>query len=356
MAELIRRARGSVDFTVVSARLAPELRPLVAWRRIPAPRRPFPLRFLTFFVVAGMRLRRERTELVHATGAIVPNRLDLVTVHFCHHGYRARVGGLAAPGLRGRRRAGRAVTRVLGLLAERWCYRGSRARRLAAVSPGQAEELARLFPEVPVTVTPNGVDLEPDRATGAGAVPPSKRDGEVVALFVGADFDRKGLAVAIEAVERTRAEAAVPLRLWVVGGGQREPYDELIARLGMIDAVEFFGARPDVERFYAEADIFVLPTLYETFCLAAYEAARAGLPIVATPVPGISELVGEGEAGVLVERSGRSVAAALSTLVENPARRRQLGRNAAERAAPFTWERSVERVLDLYRELSANRA
>ena len=94
-------------------------------------------------------------------------------------------------------------------------------------------------------------------------------------LFVGGDWDRKGLGVAIEAVSLVRQRT--PIRLWVVGRGESGRFEQLAERLGVGDHVRFFGPRADTERFYQAADIFVLPTEYETFSLVAYEAAASSL-------------------------------------------------------------------------------
>ena len=98
LAELVRRARREVDFVVVSPTLADDLQREVDWVRVRTPRRPYVLRFLVFFVVAGLRLRRVRADLRQSEGAIVPNRVDVATVQFCHAGYVASTGSLAPSG------------------------------------------------------------------------------------------------------------------------------------------------------------------------------------------------------------------------------------------------------------------
>jgi glycosyltransferase involved in cell wall biosynthesis len=111
-----------------------------------------------------------------------------------------------------------------------------------------------------------------------------------------------------------------------------------------------------VSRFYRAADIFVLPSLYEGFSLVALEAAAAALPIVGTPVGIIGELVGNDEAGILIEPSARSLSEALVRLSENPSLRRRLGENAKEKAGQFSWERSTGRIVALYEQLFADKA
>src|SRR5438105_3787227 len=83
-AELVRHARDAVDFVLLSSDLPDDLRGAVEWRRIPLPRRPATLRFLTYFVCAGWQLRQVQADVRHSTGAIVPNRISVATVHYCH--------------------------------------------------------------------------------------------------------------------------------------------------------------------------------------------------------------------------------------------------------------------------------
>ena len=334
--ELVVRSSERYRFVVLAAELDERIRPLVDWQRIAVPMRPIPLKLLAFAAAAGLRLRGVRADLVHTMGAIVPNHADLATVQFCF----ADVAGQSTPGGRPLRRANTALTWLLSRAWERWCYRPSRLRRLGAVSPGVARELRRHFPGIEVTVTPNGVDTQrfhPDPTTRAQLRAAEGVDeDDVVALFVGGDWERKGLAVAVDAAERAG------VRLWVVGSG---------AAGALTSRARFFGVRADAERYYAAADVFVLPTLYETFSLAAYEAASSGLPIVATATHGIADLVGEDEAGILVERSVESVSAALARLAADPELRRTLGAEGRARVAAFGWERSVAEVESVYRTL-----
>jgi UDP-glucose:(heptosyl)LPS alpha-1,3-glucosyltransferase len=353
LAELVRRVRHEVDFAVLSPTLADDLRPYVDWVRVRTPHRPYALRFLVFFLVAGLRLRRIRSDLRQSEGAIVPNRVDVVSVHFCHAGYHAATGHLAPPEAPLARRVNTAVSRLVSLLAERWSYRRGRVRVFAAVSADIGRELETHFAVAPVVVTPNGVDRDrfrpDDRARAELREACGVTPDEMVALFVGGDWDRKGLAVAIAGLaEAKRAGANVVL--WVVGDGDERRFADEARRWGVADRVRFFGFRKDSERFCQAADVFVLPTLYEAHPLSPHEAAACGLPVVVTRVNGVDELVGDGDAGAVVERSAAAVGAALARLAADPSlRARQRGR-AAERAAAFTWQHAS----DVYRELYAS--
>jgi UDP-glucose:(heptosyl)LPS alpha-1,3-glucosyltransferase len=351
LAQLIRRIHQDWRVVVVASHLADDLRPLVEWRPVRVPRRPFPLKFSMFFVLASLQLGRTRTDVVHVTGAVVANRADLATVHFCHAGFRAATGSLAPSGRRLLRRFNSTVAGVLSVAAERWCYRPSRLRFLAAVSGGVAAEVRHHYSGVPVHVTPNGVDLERFAPDVDGRERLRREEGldpeDLVALFVGGDWDLKGLAVAIGGLAVAR-ERGVRLRLWVVGGGRQDQFRQLARQAGVEASVRFFGVRTPVEPFYRAADIFVLPTVYETFSLVAHEAAACRLPIVATRVSGIEELVGDDEAGLLVERDPLAVGQALVRLAASRELRTRLGAEGRRRAARKTWERSAASVVDLY--------
>lgn len=348
--ELIRRACDEVDFVVISSRLDPSVRPLVCWRRVPIPRRPFPLKFCVYYVLAGLCLARERVDLVQTVGAIVPNKVDVASIHFCHAAFNA-----VAPGQVGSasawRRLNTRISHRLATIAERWSYRPERVALFATVSDGVAEEMNTYYPSVPTVVTMNGVDHDrfaPDvEAYRRVRAELGVRDDTCVALFVGGDWDRKGLGVAIEGLAYARGQG-VPVTMWVVGPGERPRFVELADRLGVGDQVRFFGHRPDPERFYKAADICVVPTLYETFCIAAFEAAAAGLPIIATAVHGAKDLVGSEAAGIVVERTAESVGAALVRLGLDAGLRASLGAEGRRRSRSFTWARSVKAVISGY--------
>lgn len=357
-AELVRRIHDRFEVVVIASELGDDLRTLVEWRRTPLPRRPVALRFVVFYALGALRLRRVRADLVHALGAIVPNRTDLATIQFCHAGFRDAAGGLAPQGTPLLRRLNTSAYRVLCIAAERWSYR-RRTRILLPVSDGIAREVARHYPAVPVAVARNGVDrgrFRPDadgrdelrRSVGAG-------DDEFVALFVGGDWDRKGLALAIEGFAEAQGITSRSLRLWVVGDGPEERFRSIARTLGVEERVQFFGRRRETERFYRAADVFLFPSSYEAFPLVALEAAASGLPIVATRANGIDELVGNGECGIIVERTAQAIGRALARIAENPGLRGRLASASRVRSSLFTWERSAADVVVVYGDLLETR-
>jgi len=355
MANLIRRATREFDVTVVTARLDPELRAQVKWRKVRLPPAPVVVRILAF-AAQGAAIRRERTDVVHTLGAIVPNHADLATVHYCHAGAPADARTDDSAGAA--RRVSAHLAHRVSVAAERWCYRPSRLRRAAAVSEGVADEFRAAYPGIPVVVTPNGVDLERFAADTTVRAEVRAEAGigpdDVVVLFVGGDWVRKGLAIAVRAVGRLARQGA-PVHLWVVGRGDADRFRNLAADEKIADRVTFFGFRGDRERFFQAADVFTLPTAYETFCIVAFEAAAAGLPVVTTRVNDVGALVRDGTGGALVDRDPDAFADALAPLVADAERRVTDGSAARARAQRYTWDASAASVLDLYRELAGVR-
>jgi glycosyltransferase involved in cell wall biosynthesis len=349
----IEDGSGRFSFVVVSMLLSERLRELVEWHRMPLLRlSSFRLEWATFYMLAGARLARIEADLVHTIGPtpIIPNRVDLNTVTFCHAAYHEPA---AAESIRGTSigwQLGEPTARRL----ERWWFE-RRVRVLAALSVGSAADLRRYYPNAEVIVLPRGLDFErfkPDAGSRAELREElSVGPAEIVALFVDQEArPLKGLEQAIEGVAAARRAERGPDQLWVLGD-QNERYAPLARRLDVGDVVRFFGRRPDLERFYQAADIFVLPTVYETFSRSAHEAAACGLPIVAPSVSGVRELIGEDEAGIVVERSAADVARALMTLTADADLRARLGDVARRRSAAFGIEASAKRILDVYESL-----
>ena len=123
-------------------------------------------------------------------------------------------------------------------------------------------------------------------------------------------------------------------RARVIGEGPDRPdIEEALRAGGVAEAVEVAGARDDVPEVLAAADVFVLSSLSECLPISILEAMAAGLPVVATRVGGVPELVADGETGLLVPAADpTALAQALRTLIEDADLRRRMGATGRERA------------------------
>ncbi|HWX46304.1 MAG TPA: glycosyltransferase family 4 protein [Solirubrobacteraceae bacterium] len=325
----------------------------VVFRRVRGPSRPFLVAYPWFVLAGSLAVRRWRRGVVQATGAIVLNRVDVIAVHYCHQVGPA-FSSRSSMSFRAHVKAVRGVKRA----AERLCYRANGSASFVCVSEGVAEEMRAHYPELAdrVLTIHNGVDTEiftPDaRAEDARAMRRALGIGEgrLVAAFVGSEWERKGLEPLI------RALALAPeWDLVVAGDGDRRRYQELADSLGVGGAVRWLGVTSDVQLVYALADAFVLPSSYETFSLVTFEAAASGLPILATPVSGVRELIGEGHNGFRISREPSMIAERLGRLSADPALRERLGQAARQSALAFSWKEMAATHHELYARLAGRR-
>lgn len=153
----------------------------------------------------------------------------------------------------------------------------------------------------------------------------------------------KAHEVLLEAAARL-APRYSDLKFRIIGDGPREAeLRALAAGLGVTDRVEFLGHREDVPALLTRADIFVLPSRSEAFPNGAIEAMAAGLPVVASRVGGLIDLVDEGRTGLLVEPDNpAALADAIASLIESPARAAALGAAARDEVVHrYSFDRMV---------------
>ena len=191
----------------------------------------------------------------------------------------------------------------------------------------------------------NGVDLErPRRPTGPPRPP-------VTLLTIGRMREPKDFTTLVRAIAALDRGS---VRLRIAGDGPDRPEVESeISRLGVHDAVELLGTRGDVDELLAAADLFVLSSDSEGLPMSVLEAMVAGLPVVASAVGGVPELVTHGETGLLVPpRDSAALAAAIREIAGDSQLRDRLGDAARRRAQQeFSIERCRQQHLELYQAL-----
>ena len=239
----------------------------------------------------------------------------------------------------------------------RWYFRRLAARlpyasRLVAVSEATWHDIALVFPawHARVVVIPNGVHpqyfLPPDAAELQSARQElGLREGEdrdtPVLLYAGGYQPHKNVPLLLKAVQAAR-EAMPHLRLLLAGAA------------GQLDEAAAPGATllPRVSRarlaaLYALATVVVCPSRYEGFGLPAAQGLAAGTPVVASDIPAHREVLGEA-ACLLPVDDPAAWAEALTALLQDPARRRELAAAGRERAGAFRWERAARQYQALY--------
>ena len=221
-----------------------------------------------------------------------------------------------------------------------------------AVSPAARRYAAEALglPADDFRVIPNGVDA----AAFAGAQPLAELAdrGRPLLLFVGRLEPRKGLDVAIRTFLRLRATVD-GLRLCVVGDGPERARCQELVPPPLRPDVRFVGrvSERDLPRYHASADLFLAPaTGGESFGIVLLEAMAAGLPIVASDIPGYRTVLRDGVQGRLVPPSDASAAAdAAAAILSSPSTAKALAEEGRATAAQHAWpvvRREVEKLYD----------
>jgi len=220
-----------------------------------------------------------------------------------------------------------------------------------AVSVPAREFIGRYF-DGDYRIVPNGIDCSRFNP-GLPPVETVRVPGLTTILFVGRLESRKGLPTLLEAFGELRQRRS-NVRLVVVGDGpMRWGYERQVEALGIPD-VQFCGhVSPELlPRYYASADIFCAPaTGGESFGIVLLEAMASRVPVIASSIPGFSQVVDDSTTGLLVApRATHEWAFALESLVDDPQRRRRMGEAGMSKAQQYDWEGVVDSVLDVYRE------
>ncbi len=242
------------------------------------------------------------------------------------------------------------------LALEKNLFAADGCRKIIAISEMVKRDIQKHYgtPDERIAVVYNGVPLERFHPRNRDTVrdPVRKQlqvpEDAVVMLFVGSGFERKGLKFLLQA---TRYFKPLPWRLVLIGKGDwkgslvyapREAQKKILC----------LDPRDDLENYYAAADVFVLPSIYEPFGNANLEALASGLPVVTSRASGAAEIITPGENGMVIEDPSdpKEIAAHLNILM-NPSLRERMGEKARLLAEQFTWERTVREMLRVYEDV-----
>jgi sugar transferase (PEP-CTERM/EpsH1 system associated) len=213
------------------------------------------------------------------------------------------------------------------------------------------------FPSHRVQVIYNGVDMAPFLHAGpqraAARSELGAREEDVLIIQVARLDPLKDHATAIRALARV-VRQGLKAQLVLVGEGPEEPkIRELVQHQQLESQVRFLGLRSDIPRLLSAADLFWLTSVSEGIPLTLIEALAVGLPIVATRVGGVQEVIEDGKTGLLAPRGdAAALAENVLHLVSRPALRQQMGQWGRERAqALFSDQQMHDQYDHLYREM-----
>ena len=283
----------------------------IVWHKVPNIPGPHLFKYLWWFFAnqwqrwRDRRSGRVRPDLVYSPGINCLDA-DVIVVHVVFHELYRRVKSELMLHILPLRSWPRAVHRKLYyklcMFLEREIYRDPGVR-LVAVSQLLAKHLESYFQRTDVTIIPNAVDtLKFAEASRMARRSASRQflhfeENEFVLLLIGNDWKNKGLATLLRSCALL---TDLPLRVLVVGSDDPIFFRPLVEELGMRDRLRFEAPSSDVLLFYAAADLYVGPSLEDSFGLPILEAMACGLPVIASAHAGASEMIHDGKTGFIL--------------------------------------------------------
>lgn len=211
-----------------------------------------------------------------------------------------------------------------------------------------------------INVIPNGIDLERfvDLQRNEVRDKLQIKPEEKLLIFVGGFRPVKGIRYLITALKMLQQQGQ-PVKLVLVGRGRGEKdLRRYVQQLDLVNSVIFTGQIPNenIPQFMAAADVFVLPSLSEGLPNVVLEAMASGLPIIATKVGGLPEIIEEGRNGFLVEpKNPKQIVEKILSIFGNDELRNSISANNREKIKEYSWDSVVDRLEKVYQEVTAKK-
>jgi UDP-glucose:(heptosyl)LPS alpha-1,3-glucosyltransferase len=340
----------------------------ILWHKVSGIPGPHIFQFIWWYFANRASRRRESRrgpvpDLVYSPG-INASDVDAITAHIVFHAFYEQVRQQLRLSRNSPWRWPRVIHRViyyhLIMALERRIYSDKKIA-LSAVSQLVAQQLHRFFGRNDVEVIRNAVDNRHFNAQ----VRLNRRDvvrsrlgiapRDFVFLLIGNDWKKKGLDTLLDALAQCRD---LPVHLLVVGSDAQESYLKRCETLQLESRVTFLAPSADVLQFYAAADAYVGPSLEDAYGLPILESMACGLPVIASTAAGASEIIVDGENGLLLRdpREPGALSQLMRRLYESPGLARSLGQAAELAAAKESWEAHAERTYKHFQQVLSRKS
>jgi UDP-glucose:(heptosyl)LPS alpha-1,3-glucosyltransferase len=239
------------------------------------------------------------------------------------------------------------------LKLEKNIFESGQCKKIIAISQMVKNDILENYkcPPENIAVVYNGVDLKrfhPENKNTYRKLIRKKLgipESSTLILFVGSGFERKGLQFLLESTAYLKNE---DWRLLLIGKGKFEKFMRY-APTNKHPQIIAKEPDPEIEKYYAAADIFILPSIYEPFGNANLEALATGLPVITTRYCGAADIIDNKQNGLVVEDpfNPEEIADKIRYLF-TPSSRETMGENARELAEQFPLERNSREMLKIY--------
>ena len=334
---------------------ADHTQPSIQYRYVPLRRHPAPLRAVSSLKSCTRVMQGTTFDVLNTHGVICPfdgvHRVQSVHRDWLEQSRRHRKPfSLASI----KQRFNPMHPAILKLEARH--FRERRYRKVIVLTNHVREVLNRYYgvPFDDIEIVPNGFapeEFAPDiRAARRGKVREElglKRD-DIVLLFVAHELQRKGYATILGAIARLGRK---DVRLLVVGRNDSSQVARMAAQANVAEFVINCGSTADVAGYHAAADLFVLPTQYEAFCLAILEALGSGVPVITSSVPGARDAILPGINGDIIQNPDdpQELALTLQPYLD-AAYRDHISQQTPATVEAYKWHNTMRRYEEILRQ------
>jgi glycosyltransferase involved in cell wall biosynthesis len=336
------------------------------WVRYEAPlKKPIILKYLSYQWKSWNHLKAKKSSMIQSTGT-ASLRSDVVQVQFIHHTWQKIAEKLPPDKLQSPSFLKNGYHSLLNLYKKKMetqIYHPD--KKYVAISHGIKKELMHHFqiPSENIEIIYHGVDTDHFLPWNQSYDASQKRkefreklalaDEDFTLLHVGALNARKGIFKTLDTLAFLKDNGFENIKLLAVGQGDSRKIKKSMATLGIEDKVILAPHTKDIRNYYWAADCFFFPTYYEPFGLVILEAMACGLPVVVSDSAGASELIQEGENGILIDPydKEKAIANGLIPLLRDPSLGSRLGRAARQTAEQHNWETVGNQYRQFYRSL-----
>lgn len=232
-------------------------------------------------------------------------------------------------------------------------YNIERVKEVITISDIVKQEVLKYYkiPQEKIHVIHSGVDIkefDPKHKSKFSQEIKEKYSikDELVLLFIGNPFQRKGLQYLIEAMPLMNEKK---VKLLILGRDDPRKYLDVARKLKIEDKLIFVGLTKGVKKYYSTADLFVLPTLYEPFGLVITEAMASGLPVITSKIAGAAEIIEDSREGLLLKdpKNPEEIAEKINYLLDNNLLHK-IGNNARKKIEKYTWKTTAKKMLEVF--------
>ena len=319
----------------------------ITFHKIPILSFPKWLTTISFAYLAGRSIAAENFDLIHTHDRIF--HADLCTVHSLPHRYWLQ---------NIRKKPFLSLFDLATEYTEKRLFRDPVRHSFLPVSSLAPNIIVNEFPQVvrKIRILSPGVNLpeSPGVSTKRSAFGFSEND--FILLFVGMNFELKGLDNIMAAFSRALQKSPKPLKLLVTGKGDVAKYTALARKLHIHQNIVFAGTRDDMENIYSEGDALIMLSQFDTFGMVALEAMANSLPVLISRNVGAVDLVEDGTNGFIVSNENTDAISQKILLLLNGAAYRRMSIASHKTAVKHSWDLKARQLAEIYQDVLQHKA